>query len=66
MECRAELEGNTLNLEYLEDMFQTKDAVVILAVEGNQIACFFSDTLEDSQVLDILAFATAEMYKTVE
>jgi len=65
MECRTKLEGNTLNID-LEEMFNTKDALIVLALEGKQLQCYFSDNLDDSEVLDILAFATSEMYKTVE
>lgn len=66
MECWTKLEGNTLKLEDLEDLFQTKDALIVLTVEGNKVECFFSEPLEDNQVLDILSFVTSEMYKTVE
>jgi hypothetical protein len=54
-----------LNID-LEEMFNTKDALIVLALEGKQLQCYFSDNLDDSEVLDILAFATSEMYKTVE
>lgn len=49
-----------------KQVVQDADHVIVITVQGPNIALSFSDGLDQMDVLDYLSFATAEMYLTAD
>lgn len=50
----------------LEEILKEADSVVVLAMQDGVIGCYYSSSLDDLEVLDILSFTTNKLYNTLD
>ena len=60
------MEGNPLMEDNLEEILKEADSAVVLAMQDGVIGCYYSSSLDDLEVLDILSFSTNEMYNKLD
>lgn len=58
------MEGNALS--QFTDLIRDADSLVVLSVTNGKLTCSFSEDLTDHEVLDLLAFATTELYNNLD
>lgn len=58
------MEGDALS--QFADLIRDADSLVVLSVIGGKLTCSFSEDLTDHEVLDLLAFATTELYNNID
>jgi predicted GTPase len=61
------LEGNTLNtgLDF-DEMMDEADSIIVIVERGERLEMAFTQNLTEMEVLDILAFTTAQFYEVAE
>ena len=58
------MEGDALS--QFADLIRDADSLVVLSVISGKLTCSFSEDLTDHEVLDLLAFATTELYNNID